>query len=88
MPLFGVFERRTRELVYTTIIKIFGIQWFEKSFSENLQNTLKGKGNNKTQLIEGALNELTYEQLKEYLFGACGHFFRPLCLYSFYNLED
>lgn len=66
MPLFGVFERRTRELVYTTIIKIFGIQWFEKSFSENLQNTLKGKGNNKTQLIEGALNELTYEQLKEY----------------------
>ena len=20
--------------------------------------------------------------------GACGHFFRPLCLYSFYNLED
>ncbi|MFR2364388.1 MAG: hypothetical protein ACLS64_01460 [Eubacterium sp.] len=67
MPLFGVFERRTRELVYTTIIKIFGIKWFEKSFSENLQNTLKSKGN-KTQLIEGALNELTYEQLKEYLF--------------------
>ena len=20
--------------------------------------------------------------------GACGHFFKPLCLYSFYNLED
>ena len=78
MPLFGVFERRTRELVYTTIIKIFGIQWFEKSFSENLQNTLKGKGNNKTQLIEGALNELTYEQLKEYLFVP----------YSNYNFED
>ena len=74
----GVFERRTREVVYTTIIKIFGIQWFEKSFSENLQNTLKGKGNNKTQLIEGALNELTYEQLKEYLFVP----------YSNYNFED
>jgi len=78
MPLLGVFERRTREVVYTTIIKIFGIQWFEKSFSENLQNTLKGKGNNKTQLIEGALNELTYEQLKEYLFVP----------YSNYNFED
>lgn len=78
MPLFGVFERRTRELVYTAIIKIFGIQWYEKSFSENLQNTLKGKGNNKTQLIEGALNELTYEQLKEYLFVP----------YSNYNFED
>ena len=28
----------------------------------------------------------------EYIFlfcmRACGHFFRPLCLYSFYNLED
>lgn len=22
------------------------------------------------------------------IFWACGHFFRPLCLYSFYNLED
>lgn len=41
--------------------------WYEKSFSERLQNTLKGKGN-KTKLVEGALNELTYEQLKEYLF--------------------
>lgn len=77
MPLFGIFERRTRELVYTTIIKILGIQWFEKSFSENLKKTLKGKGNNKTQLIEGALNELTYEQLKEYLFVP----------YSNYNFE-
>ncbi|MGN0340779.1 MAG: hypothetical protein ACI4D0_09810 [Lachnospira sp.] len=67
MPLFGTFERRTRELVYITIIKIFGVEWYEKSFSESLQNTLKGKGN-KTKLVEGALNELTYEQLKEYLF--------------------
>lgn len=39
---------------------------------------MKGKGNNKTQLIEGALNELTYEQLKEYLFVP----------YSNYNFED
>lgn len=67
MPLFGTFERRTRELVYITVIKIFGVEWYEKSFSESLQNTLKGKGN-KTKLVEGALNELTYEQLKEYLF--------------------
>lgn len=67
MPLFGTFERRTRELVYITIIKIFGVDWYEKSFSESLQNTLKSK-RNKTELVEGALNELTYEQLKEYLF--------------------
>lgn len=25
MPLFGIFERRIRELVYITIIKIFGV---------------------------------------------------------------
>lgn len=67
MPLFGEFERRTRELVYNTIIKIFGVEWFDKSFNQNLQDTLKGKGN-KTKLVEKALDELTYEQLKEYLF--------------------
>jgi len=26
MPLFGIFERRIRELVYITIIKIFGVE--------------------------------------------------------------
>jgi hypothetical protein len=67
MPLFGEFERRTRELVYITIIKIFGIEWFDNSFSKSLQDTLKGKAN-KSKLVENALNELTYEQLKEYLF--------------------
>ena len=67
MPLFGEFERRTRELVYITIIKIFGIEWFDNSFSKSLQDTLKGKAS-KSKLVENALNELTYEQLKEYLF--------------------
>lgn len=41
MPLFGVFERRTRELVYITVIKIFGVEWYEKSFSESLQNGVR-----------------------------------------------
>ena len=66
MPLFGEFERRTRELVYITIIKIFGIEWFDNSFSKSLQDTLKVKAN-KSKLVENALNELTYEQLKLYL---------------------
>lgn len=68
MPLFGKFERKTRELVYITIIKIFGVDWYEKSFEKSLQDDLKSRGKNTTQLIEGALNELTYEQLKQYLF--------------------
>lgn len=29
------------------------------------------------------MKELIVDELR-----ACGHFFRPLCLYSFYNLED
>lgn len=33
MPLFGIFERRIRELVYITIIKIFGVEWYDNSFS-------------------------------------------------------
>ena len=65
MPLFGIFERRIRELVYITIIKIFGVDWYDNSFSQSLQDSLKGKGN-KTKMVESALNELTYEQLKEY----------------------
>ena len=67
MPLFGIFERRIRELVYITIIKIFGVEWYDNSFSKSLQDAMKGKGN-KTKMVESALNELTYEQLKEYLF--------------------
>lgn len=69
MPYFGVFERRLRELIYLTIIKLFGAEWFDKTFEETLQNELKGKARkNKTALIENALEELTYEQLKIYLF--------------------
>lgn len=34
MPLFGIFERRIRELVYITIIKIFGVDWYDNSFSQ------------------------------------------------------
>ena len=35
MPLFGIFERRIRELVYITIIKIFGVDWYDNSSSRN-----------------------------------------------------
>ncbi len=69
MSHFGKFERRLRELIYLTIIKLFGAEWFDKTFEKSLQNELKGKsGINKKDLIENALEELTYEQLKSYLF--------------------
>ena len=41
MPLFGIFERRIRELVYITIIKIFGVEWYDNSFSKSLQDKMK-----------------------------------------------
>lgn len=53
MPLFGIFERRIRELVYITIIKIFGVDWYDNSFSQSLQDSLKGKGN-KTKMVESS----------------------------------
>lgn len=69
MSHFGKFERRLRELIYLTIIKLFGAEWFDKTFEKSLQNELKGKsGINKNDLIENALEELSYEQLKSYLF--------------------
>ena len=34
------------------------------------------------------LSDMKQNTEAEYKERACGHFFRPLCLYSFYNLED
>lgn len=69
MKPFGTYERRLRELIYLTIVRLFGEEWFEKTFSEDLKDSAKktAKGNQK-KLIEGALEELTYEELKSYLF--------------------
>lgn len=68
MDGFGKFERKTRELVYTTLIKLFGVEWYSKSFQTEMENQLKSKNLNPTDMIERALNELTYEELKNYLF--------------------
>lgn len=69
MSHFGIFERRMRELIYLTIIKLFGAEWFDKTFEATLQNELKGKsGINAKNLIENVLEELTYNQLEAYLF--------------------
>ncbi|MGN0482322.1 MAG: hypothetical protein ACI4HI_02100 [Lachnospiraceae bacterium] len=68
MDGFGKFERKTRELVYTTLIKMFGVEWYSKSFQTEMENQLKSKNLSPTAMIERALNELTYEQLKNYLF--------------------
>lgn len=69
MPMFGEFERRLRQILYTTLVKIFQIEWLNQSFEQTLINDLKSKRNvDKNKLIENALDELTYEQLKSFLF--------------------
>ena len=67
---FGKFERKTRNLIYITLIKAFGNKWVENSISihQELYKELKSKGLKTSDLIEGALNELTYEELKHFLF--------------------
>lgn len=69
MHYFGIFERRLRELMYLTLIKAFGIDWYEKSFTKAMKDNLLAKAHGqKEALVEGALNELAYEELKTYLF--------------------
>lgn len=72
MHHFGIFERRLRELMYLTLIKAFGINWYEKSFTDAMKkNLLEKTHGQKEVLVEGALNELAYEELKTYLFEPC-----------------
>lgn len=37
MHHFGIFERSLRELMYLTLIKAFGINWYEKSFTDTMK---------------------------------------------------
>ncbi len=69
MKPFGEFERRLRELIYLTVIKAFGIEWLKESFDASLESAVKERlGSKKSKILELALEELTYEQLLEYLF--------------------
>lgn len=69
MKYFGEFERRLRELLYLAVIKTYGENWFEETFEKELSDDVKSRiGANKKQIIESALEELTYEQLIRYIF--------------------
>lgn len=74
MPLFGIFERRIRELVYITIIKIFGVEWYDNSFSKSLQDGLV--------IMEGVNGhgKSTFMNLIYYGFGGRVQSFNKYCL--------
>lgn len=69
MPYFGTFERLIRKIVYLTVTKAYGNEWVEKTFEVSLKKDIQTQSKeNMENLIEHALDELTYEQLKKYLF--------------------
>ena len=65
--------------------KQFPINW-KKVFEEDDLNKRKEKMLDLWKEICGTELSLVISFLQQNW--ACGHFFRPLCLYSFYNLED
>ncbi len=69
-PMINEFETCLRELVYTILIKTFGIEWYEKTVSDELSSRIKqvSKGKSNSALIESALNEMTMHDLETYLF--------------------
>lgn len=66
MPYIGVFERRLRELIYLILIKTYGIEWTDKTLSEQINDKLKR--HNKSKLIESALEQMDIGDLENYLF--------------------
>lgn len=68
-PRFGKFERLMRAFIYTSLTKSLGFKWFEVSFTDEIKNSLKEKGNiSETDLIERGLYEMTFAQLYDFLF--------------------
>ena len=65
-------ERKLRELVYIILIKTFGIKWYDETITKELDKKIRetSHGKSKTQLIEGALQEMTFNDLEIYLFKA------------------
>lgn len=68
-PRFGKFERLMRTFIYTSLTKSLGIKWFEVSFTKEIKESIKEKGNiSDKDLIERGLYEMTFSQLYDYLF--------------------
>lgn len=68
---FGKFERLMRSFIYISLTKSLGFNWFESTFTDEIQTDIKNKGNiGKADLIERGLYEMTFAQLYDYLFKA------------------
>ncbi len=70
MKPFGVFERRLREIMYLSTVKLFGYDWVAKTFPPELINKIKEKTNgiSDEKLTEKAFEFLDYSEITSYLF--------------------
>ncbi|WP_270943280.1 hypothetical protein [Romboutsia lituseburensis] len=68
--LLNRFERKIRELIYTILIKTFGVDWYDKTVNDGIDQRIKEtcKSSNQSRLIESALQEMTLYDLEMYLF--------------------
>lgn len=66
MPFFGKFERKLRKLVYITVVKTLGNEWFAQTFTHDQKEFVKNRLTNKSP-VENALEELDYKSLRQYL---------------------
>ena len=66
IPFFGKFERKLRKLVYITVVKTLGNEWFMQTFTHEEKNFVKRRLGDKNP-VENALEELDYKSLRRYL---------------------
>lgn len=65
------FERKLRRLIYEIVIKSYGGEWFDKTFSNQKElhtKISKNSRKDKIEAIENSLEEMTYGDLITYLF--------------------
>ena len=91
-PRFGRFERLMRSFIYISLTKLLGVDWFKKTFTEEIKDAIKDKGNiSDFNLIERGLHEMTFAQLYDYLFKEFSYCSAESAIYDHLlsrNLED
>ncbi|NMB19065.1 MAG: hypothetical protein GX984_06405 [Erysipelothrix sp.] len=65
--LLSHYERKLREIIYFTLIQALEYQWYQQTFTEDLDKKIKERNNN-IKVIENSLEEFTFYEYKEYLF--------------------
>ena len=81
MPYFAKYERKLRRLIYITITKTLGNDWFDLSFTEEQKKHIKKRKTTNKLLQENFIDELDYGSISTYLF-------QPISFVSIEELLD